>query len=119
MNSTALVTIHPYFKAHPGKRDAVRALLPAFVQRTASESGCRYYEFTLQDDVVFCREGYVSGAAALAHLENVGELLQQLLGVSDLIRLELHGPAAELECLRAPLGPFQPAWFLWECGLQR
>jgi hypothetical protein len=25
-----VVSIHPYFKVHPGKMEAVRALLPAF-----------------------------------------------------------------------------------------
>ncbi|MEN9674528.1 MAG: hypothetical protein RIS76_424 [Verrucomicrobiota bacterium] len=119
MSQNALVSIHPYFKVHPGKLDAARALLPQFVAKTSTEPGCRYYEFTVNDDVVFCREGYTSAADALAHLENVGDLLQQMLGVSELIRLELHGPAAELDLLRGPLGPFNPAWFVWECGVPR
>lgn len=119
MSQDALVSIHPYFKVHPGKLDAARALLPAFVARTASEPDCRYYEFTIHEDVIFCREGYRTAAAALAHLENVGDLLQQVLGLADLIRLEIHGPAAELDSMRSPLAPFQPAWFVWECGMTR
>jgi len=119
MSQDAPVSIHPYFKIHPGKLEAARALLPAFVERTASEPDCRYYEFTLNGDVVFCREGYRNAAAALAHLDHVSDLLQQMLGVSDLLRLEIHGPAEELDRMRGPLGPFQPAWFVWECGWSR
>lgn len=119
MSQNALVSIHPYFKIHSGQLEAARALLPQFVAKAATEPDCRYYEFTIADDVVFCREGYTNAAAAMAHLENVGDLLQEMLGVSDLIRLELHGPAAELDRMRGPLGPFQPAWFVWECGVQR
>ena len=29
--SNPVVSIHPYFKIHPGKLEAARALLPAFV----------------------------------------------------------------------------------------
>mgnify|MGYP003516711574 CR=1 FL=1 len=58
-------------------------------------------------------------AAALAHLANVGTLLGQMLAVSDLVRLEIHGPAAELDQMRGPLAEFKPAWFVWECGVAR
>jgi hypothetical protein len=41
------------------------------------------------------------------------------LKVSDLIRLEIHGPAAELDKLREPLAAFKPAWFLYELGVKK
>lgn len=119
MSTNSVVSIHPYFKVQPGQLEAARALLRQFVDRTSKEPGCRFYDFTINGDVIFCREGYVDAAAALAHLENVGELIQQMLEVSELFRLELHGPAAELDLMRGPLGVFQPAWFVLECGLQR
>jgi hypothetical protein len=31
------VSLHPYFKLHPAKIDAVTAMLPRFVEKTASE----------------------------------------------------------------------------------
>jgi hypothetical protein len=49
----------------------------------------------------------------------VGALLGEMLKVSDLLRLEIHGPAAELEKLRGPLAEFKPAWFTFACGLER
>ena len=117
--SQPAVSIHPYFKIHAGKLDAAKALLPAFVARTASEPGCLYYEFTINDDVIFCREAYRGAAGALAHLGNVDALLKELLAMSDLARLEIHGPAEEIEKLKAPLAAFNPTWFAFACGVER
>jgi quinol monooxygenase YgiN len=117
--SQPTVSIHPYFKVHAGKLEAARALLPQFVARTATEAKCHSYEFTINGDEVFCREAYADAEGTLAHLENVGALLGEMLKVSDLLRLEIHGPAAELEKLRGPLAEFKPAWFTFACGLER
>jgi quinol monooxygenase YgiN len=113
------VSIHPYFQVHPGKLDAAKALLPRFVATTTSEPACLYYEFTINGDVVFCREGYRGAEGALAHLGNVDALLKEMLGISDLARLEIHGPAEELEKLKAPLAAFNPDWFVFAAGLER
>lgn len=115
--SQPAVTIHPYFKIHPGQLDAARALLPRFVERTKSEPARRYYEFTINGDTVFCREGYDGAEGVLAHLANVGELLGEMLKISDLARLEIHGPAAELAKLKEPLAKLKPEWFEYACGL--
>lgn len=106
-----VVSIHPYFKVHPGQFEAAQALLPAFRAKTAGEASVLYYEFTINGDVVFCREGYVGGAGALAHLQNVGELLGEMLKISDLIRLEIHGPASEIAILREPLAAHGAVFF--------
>jgi quinol monooxygenase YgiN len=117
MNSP--ISIHPYFKANPGQLEAIRQLLPAFINKTKSEPGMLHYEFTAHEDQIFCREAYRDAEAALAHLSNVGELLQQMLKLSTLTRLEFHGPAAEIEKLRAPLAHLNPTWFISECGVEK
>jgi quinol monooxygenase YgiN len=117
--SSPSVSIHPYFKIHPGQLDAAKAVLRAFVAKTTTEPGCRYYEFTVDGDVVFCREAYTDADAVLAHLANVGAELGEMLKVSALTRLELHGPAVELDKLRGPLADLKPAWFVYECGVQK
>lgn len=114
-----VVSIHPYFKVRSGQFAAAQALLPAFVEKTRSEEHVLYYEFTIDGDTVFCREGYVGAAGALAHLQNVGELLGEMLKLSDLIRLEIHGPAEELDALREPLAHLNPAWFVLADNLRR
>jgi quinol monooxygenase YgiN len=106
------VSLHPYFKVHPGKIEAFKSGFGAFVEKTASEEKNLFYEFTVNDDEVFCREGYRDAAGLLAHLENVGTLLAEALKVADLIRVEVHGPASELDKLRGPLAHLKPAWFV-------
>jgi len=59
----------PYFKVHPGKNGRRRALLPAFVETTKSEPARVHYEFTINGDMVFCREAYKDAAGTLAHLQ--------------------------------------------------
>ncbi len=114
-----VVSIHPYFKPHEGKLDDFLAMLPQFTEKTATEAGCLYYDFTLNGDVIHCREAYIGAEGAQAHLENVGELLQQALGISDLLRIELHGPAKELDKLRPGLEALNPEWFVFQAGLER
>ena len=106
------VSLHPYFKVHPGKLEAFKAGFPAFREKTASEEKNLFYEFTVNGDEVFCREGYADAEGLLAHLENIGALLAEALKIADLIRLEVHGPAAQLEKLRGPLAHLNPAWFV-------
>ena len=116
---TNVVSLHPYFKAHPGKLPAIRGLLDRFVAQTQGEPLCLGYEFTLEGDVIFCREAYAGAAGALAHVQNVGPLIDEMLTLSDLVRLEVHGPAEELDQLRGPMAGLKPAWFVRVCGIAR
>jgi quinol monooxygenase YgiN len=116
---TNIVSLHPYFKVHAGKMDASRALLPRFVAKTQEEKLCLWYDFTLEGDTVHCREAYIGAEGVAAHLDNVGALLDEMLKNSDLVRLEIHGPAAELDKLRPRCGPLNPAWFVLQCGIRR
>lgn len=105
------VSLHPYFKVHPGKLEAVKAKFPLFIEKTAAEKGNLFYEFSINGDEIFCREGYETADAVLAHLENVGLLLAEMLTMADLTRVEVHGPTGELDKLREPLAHLKPAWF--------
>ncbi len=118
-HSNNVVSIHPYFKVHPGQLENFKAAMPAFVKVTTGETANLYYEFTINGDEVFCREAYEGAEGVLTHLANVGELLGEALKISDLIRLEIHGPAQELDKLRGPLAHLEPAWFVSECGVKR
>lgn len=111
-------TIVPYFKIHSGKSQQFRALCVQFVEKTKSEPGCLYYGFTFDGDQAHCREGYLDAAAAIAHVENVGALLGELLKLSDVTRFELHGPEDELEKLRAPFSDLKPQYFKLEYGFR-
>lgn len=113
------VSLHPYFKAHAGQQAACHALLPAFVAATQPDKDCLYYEFTAHEDEIFCREAYPTAAAALAHLDTVGPLLAEMLKISDLTRLEIHGPEADLAILKPALAGLSPIWFTTVMGVAR
>jgi hypothetical protein len=116
-HSTKVVSIHPYFRVKPGQLGAARASLPAFVAKTKGEPLMLGYDFTINGDEIHCRESYVGAEGALAHLDNVGPLLAELLKIADLAQLEIHGPAEELAKLKGPLAHLNPAWFTYECGV--
>src|SRR5438067_9059977 len=105
------VTLHPYFKVHPGKLEAVKASFPRFIEKTATEKENLFYAFSVNGDEIFCREAYERAEGILAHLENVGALLAEMLTMADLTRVEVHGPAEELEKLKKPLAHLDPKWF--------
>ncbi len=109
---SGFVSIHPYFKVPADKLEVMESILPEFAAKTRHEEGNLFYEFSINGDEVFCREGYVNAQALLAHLENVGEMLEAAMKIADLIRLEIHGPAAQLEKLREPLAHLNPDWFV-------
>ena len=112
-------TIVPYFKIHNGKREAFIALCQQFVEKTRQEPNCLYYGFSFDGDFVHCREGYKDADAALAHLENVGTLITELLKVADMTRIEVHGPGKELEKLRKPMADLNPQFFTLEYGFRK
>lgn len=113
------VTIVPYFKVHDGKMDEFKAGCDAFIEKTQTEPGALYYGFSFNGDAAHCREGYQDADALLAHLKNVGALLQEALKISDITKLEVHGPEAELAKLREPLSSLNPQYFTLEYGFRR
>jgi hypothetical protein len=81
----------------------VKAFFPRFVEKTAKEKDCLFYEFTSDGEEMFCREAYETAEALLA----------EMLKMSDLTRIEVR-PATELEKLKAPLAHLNPKWFTLE-----
>jgi hypothetical protein len=72
-------TLVPYFKVHDGKLADFKALCERFVAKTGEEEKCLFYGFSFDGDQAHCREGYRDAAGILAHLENVGPLLDEAL----------------------------------------
>lgn len=112
-------SLAPYFKVHSGELSAFRALCERFVDVTNREAKCLYYGFTFAGDEVHCREAYEDAGGVLAHLENVGTLLEEALKIADITRLEVHGPEQELTKLRVPLAGLNPQFFVLEYGFRR
>lgn len=112
-------TLVPYFAVRDGKLDDFKAIGAEMVERTASESAVRFYGFSFDGHTAHCREGYDDAQGILDHLENVDELLKRALEISSLERLEVHGPAAEIDKLREPLAGLNPSLFVMETGFRR
>lgn len=111
-------SIVPYFKVQDGQLDAFRALCERFVTKAGSESACLYFGWSFEGDEVHCREAYADAAGLLAHLDNVGSLIGEALEISEISRLEVHGPDAELAKLRGPLAELNPRFFTLEYGFR-
>jgi quinol monooxygenase YgiN len=106
----------PYFKVAPGKMPEFRAITERFIEKTRNEPKCMYYGFSYDGDNARCREGYDDAEGLLAHLDNVGSILEEALKVAEITRLEVHGPAAEIDKLRGPLAALKPQFYVLEPG---
>jgi len=113
-----VVSIHPYFKIKPGKMAEAKAFMSELIRITSAEPGNLYYHFTASDDIVFCREAYVGAEGLLKHVEGVGGTLAEFLKIADVVRVEVHGSAGELEKLKGPLSGLKPQWFEFQCGVE-
>jgi hypothetical protein len=113
------VTIHPYFQVPEGKMHDFRELCQELVSKAATEPECLYYGFSFHDNQVYCREGYEGAEGLLAHLSNVGSLLQDALKIAEITRLEVHGIDEELAKLFDPLSDLKPTYFTLQYGIRR
>ena len=105
-------TISPYFKIHEGKEEEWKDNAKRFYELTKTEKDFIHYGFTYTEDgQVHCREAYKSGAALLHHLKNVDGPLNSALKLSNLTRLEFHGPKSEIEIVREKLTPLGCIFF--------
>ena len=114
-----VVSIHPYFEVADGKMDEFKSLCEQFISRTAQEPKCLYYGFSFSENNVHCREAYEDAEGLLAHLSNVGALLNEALQIAQITRLEVHGIAEELSKLTESLSALAPTYFTLEYGIRR
>ena len=104
-------TIVPYFKINDGALEQAKSITKQLVSSTQKESGCLFYNFTFNDQIMHCREGYINAAALLEHIENTKNLIAELLSISEIVQLEVHGPKAELQKLYEHLAPMSPVYY--------
>ena len=112
-------TIVPYFNVPDASMPAFKKLCDQFVAKAQNEPKCLYYGFSFSAEQAFCREGYADAEGVLAHLENVGQLLDEAFKIAELTRFEIHGPEEEIAKLREPLAIMKPQFFILEYGFRR
>ena len=104
------IQITAKFKIHKGKLDEFRKIASDCVVAVAKNEkgkGALQYDWFFSPDNSECvvRETYIDSGAVLTHMGNVGELLGQLLTMSD-FELEAYGnPSEELQKAAAALNP--------------
>ncbi|WOO43355.1 hypothetical protein [Rubellicoccus peritrichatus] len=106
-------------KVHDGQLDAFKGYCEKLLKLTSNEPDCLFYGFSFDGNLVHCREGYKDADGLLAHIDNVGTVLEEALKIAEITRLEVHGPEAELAKLREPLSAFNPQYFVLEYGFRR
>ena len=114
---TQVVSVHPYFKVHPGKVAEFQAILPDMIAKVAAEPGTLAYEIGANGDEFMFREAYDGAAGWQSHMANTDPIVARLLQVATVRRLEIHGPAQELDKLRAQVSAMNPVWYIRETGV--
>jgi hypothetical protein len=113
------VTIVPYFTVPDGKMAAFKKGFGQFYKgtRTGTKETI-YYGFATEGNTVFCREGYKNAEGCLAHLGDVKEALDKALEIvgEGGLDLAVMGPAAELEKLKAAMGPLGTKFWETDAG---
>jgi len=105
--SDTTVSLHPYF-AIKGDANLARfkTVWKSAFEPFAHKSDCVRYSFTFTDPdadgvvTALCNEAYTSAETTLQHLGDVDAPLKEVLSFVELDRLEVHGPAGEIEKLR-------------------
>ncbi|CAE7793016.1 unnamed protein product, partial [Symbiodinium necroappetens] len=110
-----LCTIHAYYKVtdESGVNDALAEL----VKLSRAEESCIYYGWTRAGSKLFCREGYTSADAILAHLENVSACCD-LTKCAKPYRIEFHAPKAEIAKLQGTADKMGAFCFSRQSGFQ-
>eukprot|EP00090_Calanus_glacialis_P022131 TRINITY_DN3414_c1_g1_i2.p1 TRINITY_DN3414_c1_g1~~TRINITY_DN3414_c1_g1_i2.p1 ORF type:complete len:163 (-),score=56.35 TRINITY_DN3414_c1_g1_i2:80-529(-) len=104
------VTILPEFNVPAGKMEEFKAGFPKFYAATKSgpgAAGALYYGFGVAGDSAYCREGYKSADAAMLHGKDIKDIIEEpmkAVGAGN-FKLNVVGPAAELEKLKPSLAP--------------
>ena len=116
----SVVSIHPYYRVKPENIEIFSRLADDLIETTRGEMGCIYYGFSFALDEVYCRQAYKNAETLLAHLDNVSDLSQRILQVSEIIRLEIHGPAEEIAKIREfePIIKYTPKYFILKGGFR-
>ncbi len=112
-------TIVPYFRVSGTNLEAFKLLCAKAVEETSEEPKCLFYGYSFAGDMAFCREGYEDAQGVLAHLKKVTPVLREMLALSELVKLEIHGPKTEIDQLREPLAEMNPTFYTLEYGFRR
>jgi len=104
-----VVEMCPYFRVDPMNLGLWKGLCDDFYKQAKREDGMVFYGFFFKEDSggVRIRMGFRDVSALLAHLHAIGVPMEVAMGISQLDRVEFHGPHdafAELQEVDMKLG---------------
>jgi hypothetical protein len=117
--SDGTVSLSPYFQVKDLAK--FKEIWKAAYDPFAHKEDAVHYAFTFtEDNVAHCREAYKDAAGVLQHLGDVDAPLKAVLdpSIAELLRLEVHGPKAEIDKLIEPLTPFGCKFFVTDWGFR-
>jgi hypothetical protein len=122
MDNDSVCHLYPYFKLRQPE-EFRKIWYNAFPDTKANQESekSHQYAFTFEPtaNVASCRESYGDADGVLLHLKNVDTPLKAVLnGPAELMRLEIHAPASEVEKLKPALGPLGCQFFITEWGFR-
>lgn len=122
MDNDTVCHLYPYFKLKQPQefRRIWYDAFPATLAKQDIEDSHQYaFSFNPESNVASCRESYADAEGVLLHLQNVDKILTAVLdGPAELLRLEVHAPASEIEKLKVDLSPLGCEFFATEWGFR-
>ena len=117
---SAVVTVIGYFDIPTGNADPFRANCEAMLALRDKEPGhlATAYSFD-KDTTATSREDYENAEAVIRHMELGRHIYESTTGLVDITRVEVHGPAAELEKLDALFSDLSPRFYVTEFAFRR
>lgn len=96
--------------------NTARPLMQALLNKSNMEPGCTYYGWAKAGDKLHSRETFVDGAALEAHVAATRPLMDALVKTDAvaLDRLELTGPATEMDKVKPLLEDLSPEYLALE-----
>lgn len=99
------------FELHEDRREDFKTLCEQVCGRVGEEPKCVSHRFSYDGKHVQYRVVAEDAFGVLAHVVDLGELLEEVLKTVALVRLEIHAPGDQLEQLRDPLAAFEPDFY--------
>jgi len=122
MDNDTVCHLYPYFKLKQPeefRKIWCNAFPDTKAKQDAEKSHQYAFSFEPTANVASCRESYGDAEGILLHLKNVDTPLKAVLnGPAELLRLEVHAPASEVEKLKPALEPLGCQFFITEWGFR-
>mmetsp|Transcript_159670 Transcript_159670/g.291372 ORF Transcript_159670/g.291372 Transcript_159670/m.291372 type:complete len:594 (+) Transcript_159670:96-1877(+) len=110
------VTLFSYYDYADGNRSHVEAIMAGVITLTKEEPGNLFYGWAHRDTGYVIKDCYVNAQAYLDHVLNMQQLRQNAAKVYSLTKVEVHGPAKELEKLKTVLSASTTTYWAAEQG---